>query len=38
VLHTPDYAERLIPAAELVDDRVIHNRLSHRVSPVGSPQ
>jgi hypothetical protein len=38
VLHTPDHAERLIPAAELVDDRVVHNRFSHRVSPVGNPQ
>jgi hypothetical protein len=38
VLHTPDHAKRLIPAAELVDDRVVHNRFSHRVSPVGNLQ
>ena len=32
VLHTPDHAERLIPAAELVDDRVVRDPVWHRDS------
>jgi uncharacterized protein (TIGR02679 family) len=38
VLDPPYHAERLIAAAELVDDRVVRNRFSHLVSPVGNPQ
>jgi uncharacterized protein (TIGR02679 family) len=38
VLDAPYHAERLIAAAELVDDRVVHSRFSHLVSPVGNPQ
>ena len=37
-LDAPDHAGGILPAAELVDDRVVGDLFSHHVSPVGNPR